>query len=260
MEKMSRVAVKILGISATPVKGGNCDILVKEALQAANEVGKVIGDEVQIEFVTLADKKITMCRHCQWCIEHRQPCKIKDDAIWIWEKVIESDGLILGAPTWSFNVCPLVTILASRMRYWGFFTRQLHNKVVGCITLGFFGWGLEQALDQMENMTKPVMLPVARGWAITSTAAFGQRPEYLEHGVLDDKAGIHRARLVGIRVVEVARMIKYATTAGITLPNEYALTVTGGRWDDTREKEWVRGVWRDKDKPFRKSTSEVGDK
>lgn len=237
--------VRILGISGTPIKGGNCDTLVQESLKMADEIGKVTGD-IETEFITLADKDINMCRHCQWCIENRAFCNVQDDAKSIFEKIIMSDGVIFGSPTWVMNLAPPLTILFSRVRYYAFFTRQLHNIVAGYLTVGFFGVGLEQTLDVMENMTKPVFLPVARGWAIASTAAFGERPKYLEEGVLGDKAGIIRARRVAVRVVEVARMIKFATKNGAVLPDEYRTTFFGGHWEHSKKKVFVNGVWRDK--------------
>lgn len=237
------VAVKILGISGTPIRGGNCDKLVQESLRAVNELGDAIGG-IETEFVTLADKKIAMCSHCQWCIENKAPCKIKDDAQLVFDKIIESDGIIFGAPTWVMTLAPPLIVLFSRCRYYAFFTRKFHNKVAGYMTVGFFGFGLEQALDTMENLTKSALLPVARGWALASTAAYGERPKYLEEGVLGDKAGVLRARNVGIRVVEVARMIKYAAQHGIVLPKQYRTTPTGGHWEKPREKRLVEGVWR----------------
>ena len=240
------VNVRILGISGTPIKGGNCDTLVQESLRAAKELGNVTGG-VETEFITLADKDIAMCQHCQWCIENKAPCKMKDDAQTVFDKIIESDGVIFGAPTWVMTLAPPLTILFSRARYYAFFTRKLHNKVAGYLTVGFFGFGLEQALDTMENLTKAALIPVARGWALASTAAFGERPKYLEEGVLGDKAGVLRARNVAIRVVEVARMVKYATQHGIVLPEQYQATPTGGHWERPREKVLVDGVWREKE-------------
>jgi len=240
------VNVKILGISGTPIKGGNCDTLVQESLRVAKELGNVTGG-VETEFITLADKDIAMCQHCQWCIENRAPCKIKDDAQIVFSRILESDGIILGAPTWVMTLAPPLTILFSMVRYYTFFTREFYNKVAGYLTVGFFGFGLEQALDTMENLTKAMMIPVARGWALASTAAFGERPKYLKEGVLEDKAGVLRARNVGVRVVEVARMIKYATQHGIVLPEQYRATPTGGHWERSREKVLVEGVWREKE-------------
>jgi hypothetical protein len=52
---------------------------------------------------------------------------------------------------------------------------------------------------------------------------------------------------VGIRVVEVTRMIKYATEQCIILPDEYKTTVFGGHWERGKDKVYTDGVWRDKE-------------
>ena len=242
---MAEVDIKILGLSATPVKGGNCDTLVKESLKAAKAMSGDLG-RVQTQFVTLAGKDIAMCTNCQWCIENKAPCKVKDDAHAVFKKIVEADGLIFGAPTWGLTLSPPLTVLWSRVRYYAIFTQLMKNKVAGYLTVGFFGLGFDACLDQMENLMKRMMIPVARGWAYTSTACQGERPRYLEHGVLDDAAGMNMARQVGVRVVEVTRMIKYATEHGIVLPDEYKTTVFGGHWERKKKKVYIDGVWRDK--------------
>ncbi len=241
---MGKVDIKILGLSATPVLNGNCDTFVKEALKAAEAMSSDLG-KVEIEFVTLADKDITMCKNCQWCIQNKKPCKIKDDAHGIYEKLVKADGYIFGAPAWGLTLSPPLTILWSRVRYYAIFTQLLKNKVAGYLTVGFFGLGFDACLDQMENLMKRMMIPVARGWAVTSTIYEGERPHYLEHGVLDDKRGMIMANQVGVRVVEITRMIKYATQQGITLPDEYKTTVFGGHWEKKRKKIYKEGVWRE---------------
>ncbi len=243
---MSKVDIKILGLSATPVKDGNCDTFVQESLKGAKELESDIG-KVQIEFVTLANKEVAMCQNCQWCIENKAPCKIKDDAQDIFDKIVEADGIIFGAPTWGLTVSPPLTILWSRVRYYAIFTQLMKNKVTGYLTVGFFGLGFDACLDQMENLVKRMMIPVARGWGVTSTVFSGDRPRYLKNGVLDDKRGMLMARQVGIRVVEVTRMIKYATEQGIILPDEYKTTVFGGHWERGKDKVYTDGVWRDKE-------------
>lgn len=243
---MGVVDIKILGISATPVKGGNCDTLVQESLKAARELAGEIGN-VETEFITLADKQIAMCANCQWCIENKAPCKVKDDVHEVYAKIIESDGIIFGAPTWGLTLSPPLTILWSRVRYYAIFTQLMKNKVAGYLTVGFFGLGFESTLESMENLTRMLMIPVARGWAVTSTVASGERPKYLKNGVRDDKAGMLRAKEVGVRVVEITRMIKYATEHGIVLPDEYKTTVFGGHWERKREKKLIDGVWREKE-------------
>ena len=69
-----------------------------------------------------------------------------------------------------------------------------------------------------------LMIPVYRGWAKVSTAAFGQRPDYMENGALDDKAGMIRINTMAKRVVEVTRKIKYAEIKGVDFPEHRSIT------------------------------------
>ena len=50
---MEAVPIKIVGISATEIKGGNCDKTMEEALKTAQSF-----DHVETEFITLAEKEI----------------------------------------------------------------------------------------------------------------------------------------------------------------------------------------------------------
>lgn len=236
------VKVKILGISLTGIKDGNCDKMVQESLKACTELG-----DVETEFITVADKEYAICEHSQWCIENMSPCRIKDDAYPIYDKIAESDGLILGSPTWMNTLSPFLVNFFSRARYIVFFTHKFRNKAVGLLTLGFLGYGLDNAISVMKDVVWTMnMMPVAVAKAIASSRVFGKRPEYLEHGVLDDTFGMLQTRQAGYRVVEVARMIKYAQENGIGVPDEYKFVITGGRVKPPKGKVFVEGVWREK--------------
>lgn len=238
------IKIKLLGISATPINNGNCDNLVQYALGAAKELG-----DVETKFINTADKEIMVCRHCQWCIENRSPCKFKDDVHEILDSIEECDGFIVGSPAWLNTLSPFLINIFSRARYQVFFTNKFRNRVAGLLTLGFFGIGMEHALDTMHNILGGMyILTVGVAWAIGSSKAYGQRPEYLERGVLDDKWGLIRTKAVAHRVVEVSRMIKYAREAGIILPAELQRTPVGGKVTEPDEKVFVDGVWREKQK------------
>lgn len=223
---MNDVKVRILGISGTPVKDGNSDQVVKAALEAAALVGNV-----ETEFVTLADKDIPACIHCQHCIENKVPCKFVDDSNQIIEQMLLADGMIWGAPVWTHTIPPQLINLMSRCRYYCFYTGDFHNKVMGSVTVSWFGVGEEFALMTMDSMAQNYMIiPVFRGWAKVSKAAFGQRPDYLDNGALADTGGMVRVRLVGQRVAEIAKKIKYASLAGVGIPEEEERSITCGRY------------------------------
>ena len=54
--------IKVLGVCGSGVKGGNVELLLGEAIKAAEEMGDVEG-----EMITLWDKRIEYCDHCNWC-------------------------------------------------------------------------------------------------------------------------------------------------------------------------------------------------
>lgn len=220
---MSELKIRILGISGTPVKDGNCDKLVQESLKAAEEVGNVDTD-----FITLADKSIAMCQHCQYCIQNKTACKIQDDAQMIYEKIKIADGIILASPVWLRTLAPPIMILFSRTRSIIFYSHEFRNKVAGAIAVGWFGRGMENTLSQLKLiMERYMMIPIADGSAISSTFAFGERADYMPGGALDHKVGVRSVRNVGYRVAEIARMIKFATDAGIGVPPEFQIMATG---------------------------------
>ena len=224
--------VRILGISGTPIKDGNCDKLVQEALKAAE--GAFEG--VETEFVTLAGKEIAACRHCQWCIENRAPCKVKDDFHMVYDAMQRADGMILGGPTWDLTLSPHLVNLVSRTRESTFFHHRFRNLPGGAVTLGWFGVGMEWAISVLYSLIQTLeMLPVAHAAAVASAMAYGRRPDFMEHGVLDDLFGMARTQRVGRKVAEIARMIKYAKEAGLELPRR------------EKDKAFVRSVWRDKE-------------
>lgn len=225
--------VRILGISGTPIKDGNCDTLVREALKAAEEAF----EGVETEFITMADKEVAVCTHCQWCIENRAPCKVKDDFHPIYQAMQRADGMVLGGPTWDLTLAPHLVNLVSRTRESTFFHHRFRNLPAGALTLGWFGVGMEWAISVIYSLIQTLeMFPVAHATAVASKRAYGQRPDWLDNGVLDDFYGRVRSQMVGRKVAEIARMMKYAREAGLELPRR-----------PQKEKVYVGGVWRNKD-------------
>lgn len=217
---MKSVPIKIVGISATGIKDGNCDQVMVEALKAAASY-----EGVTTEMITLADKEFMTCDHCQWCIENMTSCKYEDDGNWILDKMAEADGLIWGSPVWSHTIPPFLPALLSRARYQCFFTGDLRDKVLGTYVVSWFGVGEEFALMTLEALGhNHLMIPVFRGWAKVSKAAFGERPDYMENGALDDASGMIRIKTMAKRVVEVTRKMKFAEMEGVDFPEHRSIT------------------------------------
>jgi len=90
--------MKVLGISGSPRKDGNTATLVKLILDRCHRAG------IETEFVSLAGKKILPCLGCEKCREKRWCIIENDDWDKIIKKVLDCDVLIIGSPTYYFDV------------------------------------------------------------------------------------------------------------------------------------------------------------
>lgn len=109
--------MKLLGISAGR-KMGNSEILLKEALMAAEATG-----DIEVEIVRLHDLKIRFCTGCEACVKSSPEdpeggCIIKDDMSFLKERLGQCDGLIISSPT--FILRPPAIFFAMNERFLGF--------------------------------------------------------------------------------------------------------------------------------------------
>ncbi len=119
--------MRILGVVCSPRKGGNTEILVKEALEAAREAGS------ETELFMVADKNIAPCDACMTC-EKLGVCKIKDDMQEMYQQLELADGVILGTPVYFINVSAQAKAIMDRT-YALRKDRKLRGKVAGAIVV-----------------------------------------------------------------------------------------------------------------------------
>jgi len=129
---------KVIGIVGSPHDGGLTHTLVKAALNGARSEG------CDTEIFHLANLEINPCEDCvgKKCWSEGK-CKFDDDAAKIQNAIVESDGIVLGASVFFFNVNGLTKNFMDRMR--------LGDKVngkpaVGITIAGGTGKGLVLAL------------------------------------------------------------------------------------------------------------------
>ena len=90
--------MKVLGISGSMRKEGNTAQLIKVILQRCKEAG------IKTEFVSLAGKKIMPCLGCEKCKEKKWCINETDDWDAIVKKVLDCDVLVIGSPTYYYDV------------------------------------------------------------------------------------------------------------------------------------------------------------
>jgi len=121
--------MKAIGISGSPRKGGNTEILIKYALEPFREL------KWEVKEFFLSEKIIKPCIGCDSCQETGS-CVIKDDDMdLIYNEFASCDALIIGSPTYYRNVTSQLKALFDRYYAFGD-KRPLEGKVGGAIAVG----------------------------------------------------------------------------------------------------------------------------
>jgi len=92
--------MKVLGISGSMRENGNTAILIQKILDHIEKEGC---SEFETEYLSLSGLDIGACTGCEKCKETKW-CVLKDDWDMVAEKMIECDVLIIGSPTYFYDV------------------------------------------------------------------------------------------------------------------------------------------------------------
>ena len=105
--------MKVLGISGSPRRDGNTDILVGTALEV------LAGEGLQTEFLSLADRPIKPCVACRGCFAADTMRCVQEDPAFegILQKFAEADGLLIGSPVYFGSATPQIMALLDRVGY-----------------------------------------------------------------------------------------------------------------------------------------------
>ena len=98
----------ILGISASPQKGGKVETLVEEVLSASR---------LSSELVRLHDISVGPCKACNGCWANNK-CVIKDDWKTLRKKILDARALVIGS--WAFSGMIDSATKALMERFWSF--------------------------------------------------------------------------------------------------------------------------------------------
>jgi len=89
--------INVLGIAASPRRGGNSDLLLDRALAAAAEAG------ANVERVVVARLRIAPCIACDGCWKAGR-CVVPDDFQEVYEKLVVAERVILATPVYFMAV------------------------------------------------------------------------------------------------------------------------------------------------------------
>ncbi len=100
--------MKILGIIGSYRKKGNTDTAVQTVLEQTKQFG------AEVEIIYLKDYQIKDCIGCEGCKDTFK-CVIKDDMQKLYPKIIEADAIVIGSPTYFYNVTGVIKNFIDRL-------------------------------------------------------------------------------------------------------------------------------------------------
>jgi multimeric flavodoxin WrbA len=139
--------MKVVAFNGSPRKDGNTSILINYVFRELEKEG------IETELVQLSGKDIHGCIACYRCFENKdQQCAVKNDAPNEYiEKMMGTDGIILGSPTYFVDVTPEMKALIDRS---GFVSRAnggLYRNKVGAVVVAFRRSGAMHTVDSMNH-------------------------------------------------------------------------------------------------------------
>jgi len=180
--------MKVLGISGSTRKEGNTAILIQEILSRCEEGG------LKTKFISLAGKKIQPCLGCEKCKEKKWCVIENDDWGGIVKEVMDADVLIIGSPTYYFDVCGHVKNFIDRT-YSLYHDRKLAGRK-GVAVAVHANKGASRTIQTIEGF-----LSTHEFSSLGSVKGEG----YHEGDVRNDKEAIQKAQKVADKIIRLVK-------------------------------------------------------
>jgi len=180
--------MKVLGISGSMRKNGNTVDLVNVILERCQAAG------INTEFVSLSGKKIHPCLGCEKCKEKKWCVIENDDWDNIVKKILDCDVLIIGSPTYYYDVCGHLKNFIDRT-YSLYHDRKLAGRKGVAVAVQAHK-GANRTIQTLEGF-----LSTHEFSSLGSVKGNG----YHEGEVLSDKEAVEKAQKIGDKIVRLVK-------------------------------------------------------
>lgn len=181
--------MKVLGLVGSYRKLGNTEVLVKEALMEAQNLG------AEVSVLRLTDLRIDPCKGCMACAFKQEECRIPDGWCTFRDRLVESDAVILGAPTYLLGPAGIIKMITDRniaFQSGGLEHMGKPGVIIG--VSGVRGW-------------EPFAMPMLNVFLFTCGLRVVDQEMFYAQGpgeILLDDSTMKRARKLGSNVFEAA--------------------------------------------------------
>jgi len=122
--------MNILILSGSPRKGGNTELLVEAFAKGAAKH--------HVEIISVRDVKVNPCLGCNACFKTNGICAQKDDMAFIYEKMSQTDMLVIASPVYFYGISAQLKAIIDRFHNPirdTFHIRKIALLLVGAATL-----------------------------------------------------------------------------------------------------------------------------
>jgi multimeric flavodoxin WrbA len=189
-----RQAMKILGITCSPRKNGNTEILMKQVLEAAGMEG------CETEIFRMSEHEVAPCDACQTCFETGE-CIIKDDMQQLYAMLESADGIILGTPVYFGSVSAQGKAVMDRM-FSLLQRRALKDKIAGALVV-------TRRVGAIQTRSLIYSFCIAQGMIVAGGAiGYGREIGDVLTGVGGgiDMSAMEESRILGVNVARLTRI------------------------------------------------------
>ncbi|MFG6356216.1 MAG: flavodoxin family protein [Acetatifactor sp.] len=190
--------MKVLAINGSARRDGNTAFLISTVLEKLNQEG------IETEMIQLSGGIIEPCRAC-WACGGKKNCVHKKDQFQeIYEKMVQTDGILLGSPVYTANISANMQAFLERASVVADMNRNEHllrHKVGAAVTAARRGGALN-TLDAMNHffMLQDMFIVGSSYWSM----AYGQMPGE----VSEDREGLETVRNLGRNMAYLLRTLE----------------------------------------------------
>jgi multimeric flavodoxin WrbA len=197
--------MKAVAINGSPRKGGNTELLLRQAIKPLDEAGW------ETEFIQLGGKRIRGCQACYHCFETKNARCGQKDAFFddCMCKVLGADAILLGSPTYFTDVSAEMKAFLDRAGLVSVANGGLLRGKIGAAVVAVRRGGGTHAFDTINHMflMSGVIVPGSTYWNL----GFG-----LDKGdVNQDEEASRNMKDLGQTIAWLGKAIRNAKQAAI---------------------------------------------
>ena len=190
--------MKVLGINCSPRRGGNTELLIREAFTTLEENG------IKTELFQLGGKKVNGCIACLKCKQAKDgQCHQNNVVInQCIKKILKADAIIIGSPVYFADLASEAKALLDVAGYAIRGAGNLLRRKVGAAVIAVRRAGAIHAFDSINHffLINEMIIPGSSYWNI---GIGGQKGD-----VLSDEEGMKTMRVLGENMAWLLRQLE----------------------------------------------------